>query len=217
MNQICHEVSKQAQKDQLFYINYAGGDDLLIIGPWEWTIKLAIEIKKQFSQFVCGNQHLSLSGGIEVTHAKLPIRVSVFEAEEKLEHAKSVVYKEVAYKNSLSVLGETFSYETNQFTAGQYCIEDVLKDADQFTDWLQQKKISRGLLYNIRLISKLPKNVQLTYVPYLAYSIERNINDQELKQYLKNNLIVNEMKYSKLDYIKHPIMIALMKTRVKGE
>ena len=58
IERICKEVSagiigkEKYPLDEIFYINYAGGDDLFIIGSWQSTIELAREIRKRFKQYV---------------------------------------------------------------------------------------------------------------------------------------------------------------------
>ena len=72
INTICEDLYKEyieekgseaVTLDNLYYINFSGGDDLAIIGPWDWTIKLAIRIKDKLTQFVC-NPNITIYGSI---------------------------------------------------------------------------------------------------------------------------------------------------------
>ena len=70
---ICEKVSKElisnikenTDNDNMFYINYAGGDDLVIIGPASGILLLAKEINHSFHQYT-SNKNLNISGGITI-------------------------------------------------------------------------------------------------------------------------------------------------------
>ena len=46
------------------YTVYAGGDDLLLIGPWRQMIVLATDLREQFRRYVGGNSNITLSAGL---------------------------------------------------------------------------------------------------------------------------------------------------------
>jgi CRISPR-associated protein Csm1 len=70
------------------YTVYAGGDDLLLIGPWLTTIKLAQRLNQDFREFSNENPNLTLSAGIELLDPAEPLNRAVARAEERLEAAK---------------------------------------------------------------------------------------------------------------------------------
>lgn len=70
------------------YTVYAGGDDLLIIGPWEEIIKLGASIGEHFRAFVGKNQNLTLSAGINLIRPSSPIGLATQETEELLQRSK---------------------------------------------------------------------------------------------------------------------------------
>jgi CRISPR-associated protein Csm1 len=70
------------------YTVYAGGDDLLLIGPWLTTIRLAQRLRRDFDEFSNGNPNLTLSAGIELLDPAEPLNRAVARAEERLEAAK---------------------------------------------------------------------------------------------------------------------------------
>lgn len=70
------------------YTVYAGGDDLLLIGPWLTTIRLAQRLHQDFEKFSNANPNLTLSAGIELLDAAEPLNRAVARAEERLEAAK---------------------------------------------------------------------------------------------------------------------------------
>ncbi len=70
------------------YTVYAGGDDLLLIGPWLTTIRLAQRLRRDFDGFSNTNPNLTLSAGIELLDPAEPLNRAVARAEERLEAAK---------------------------------------------------------------------------------------------------------------------------------
>jgi len=52
---------------------YAGGDDLFVIGSWHQLPQLANTIRKDFSEFCCGNESFTISGGLTLIRAGYPI------------------------------------------------------------------------------------------------------------------------------------------------
>ncbi len=70
------------------YTVYAGGDDLLLIGPWRQTVKLAQALRKDFASYTGDNPSLTLSAGIAVVSEREPLNRSADAAEEILETAK---------------------------------------------------------------------------------------------------------------------------------
>lgn len=85
----------------IFYLIFSGGDDLVIIGPWDQIIELAREIRKRFKEFTCHNPNITLSAGIYICKPKYPISHAVRRAEEALKQSKD------RGKNRITVMGET--------------------------------------------------------------------------------------------------------------
>jgi CRISPR-associated protein Csm1 len=70
------------------YTVYAGGDDLLLIGPWRQFLKLAARVSQAFEAYTGGNPNITLSAGLSLQHPKHPVTRGVKEAERLLESAK---------------------------------------------------------------------------------------------------------------------------------
>lgn len=71
------------------YTLFAGGDDLLLIGPWDVIVDFAGAVRKEFAEGP-GQAYpgLTLSAGIALSPYRLPVRHAVRQAEELLERAK---------------------------------------------------------------------------------------------------------------------------------
>ncbi|MCU0445284.1 MAG: type III-A CRISPR-associated protein Cas10/Csm1 [Microscillaceae bacterium] len=63
-------------------IIYSGGDDLFIIGRWDYLIEFAEQIQKDFEKWTCGNEKLGISGGMSVVPPKYPIAKAAKQSEE---------------------------------------------------------------------------------------------------------------------------------------
>lgn len=70
------------------YTVYAGGDDLLVIGPWRQTSALARRINETFRDYTGHNPNITLSAGFTLIKANYPVNRGVWEAESFLEKAK---------------------------------------------------------------------------------------------------------------------------------
>ncbi|MBL8188521.1 MAG: type III-A CRISPR-associated protein Cas10/Csm1 [Acidobacteria bacterium] len=72
------------------YLIYAGGDDLFVVGGWSILPRLAREIHDDFADFV-GGQHITISAGIAIEHAKYPLYQFADDARVALDdHAKGL-------------------------------------------------------------------------------------------------------------------------------
>lgn len=72
------------------YTVYAGGDDLLLIGPWRQTLELAAAIREDFRKWTGGNPNVTLSAAVELVKPAHPVGPAAGRAEERLERAKKV-------------------------------------------------------------------------------------------------------------------------------
>lgn len=87
------------------YTVYAGGDDLLLVAPWRFALRLALRLREDFGAFAGGNPNLTLSAGIAFVHPKQPLALAVEEAEEALSAAKA------GGRNCCGVFGRTLAWD----------------------------------------------------------------------------------------------------------
>lgn len=186
------------------YINYSGGDDLVIISPASMSLNLVDHINREFSQYTGQNPGLHLSAGIEIMHPSSPIRFAVERAERQLMNAKSSLNKQ-----SVGIFDQVIPNST---------IPEVLNQIIEFTSALNDKKISRTGLFNIYisilncLEKEDSKNAFYRFIPQLAYSIKRNVKDEWFEK-LKNIFIRKDIDVSTLQLYKVILGYTLMKTR----
>jgi CRISPR-associated protein Csm1 len=122
------------------YTVYAGGDDLLLLGPWRDILRLASKLRDDFRRFVGGSPHVTLSTGIAFFDPKTPVTRAAHEAEQRLERAK-----EDGRDRVHAILAtDTPALSWNQYAA-------ALRDADELHKLINggSERITTALLYKL--------------------------------------------------------------------
>ena len=187
LGKICRKVSEEmnpsvktvADNGTMFYINYAGGDDLVILGPAKAVLRLAQEIRKEFAEYV-NNDNITLSAGIHIQKPKSPIRYGIPEAERMLESAK-----QADGKNSIGILDTVMNYS-------EYI--NVLNESEYYQELIENESLSRSVLYQYmkQLDNCEDYDSYLSKIPVILYSITRNVNDKETVNELKKKVLSSE-------------------------
>ncbi len=184
LKQICLDLSNElGVNHDIFYINYAGGDDLVIIGPIYGIIKLASRIHNEFKSFV-NNPNITLSGGIHIQNPKKPIRFGVQMADQALEKSKGLKENDELIKNAITIMDSTIPF--NQF-------DDLLADVEVYRAYINDKNnpLSRTCFYNI-MSQMSDKTLEEYYsiVPIIQYVLYRQIdkNHEKLRKKILKDL-----------------------------
>ena len=152
-----------AQRSRLTYTLYAGGDDLLLIAPWQVMLDFAGELAQQFQHGPAREYGpLTLSAGITLTPYRVPIRHAVERAEVLLDAAKGH-----PGKNRCATLGTSWSWDRHAPIIGQ---------GKRIADAAESGAIPRALLY--RLLQLAEGSTQQEPQPRAArwaYQISRNV------------------------------------------
>lgn len=189
------------------YVLYSGGDDLVIIGPWDKIIYVSYFIRKKFKEFVTENEEITLSGGIAVSHPKLRIINGIDNAGELEEKSKQTVKD----KNALTLFDRSFKWDE---------FEKIFEFAERLQKIYGNKEergiITQAFLYRclnytemaeklyeslsgIDKSNKAGKNINfnlLTYVSKFEYDYGRNILPK-LKE-LESEIEKNRKKLEKV-------------------
>ncbi|MDH7602477.1 MAG: type III-A CRISPR-associated protein Cas10/Csm1 [Armatimonadota bacterium] len=155
------------------YIAYAGGDDLMLIGPWNDAIGLSKRLADEFTRFTARNPNLTISAAVGTCKPKVPIATSSVQAGELLQKSKS------AGRNSLTVFDTTIPW--NDFETFQAW-------ADMLTESLRLGQshggISKAFLYRLGRYQRQAQRYfesddtrALLFRPHLAHDIARNYTD----------------------------------------
>lgn len=117
------------------YTVYAGGDDLLLIGPWRQTMNLALRLRQEFARWTGKTPHVTLSAAVELMKESQPLNRSVHAAEERLERAKN------EGRNRICAIGST-SQSWDDFA-------QQLQRADRLNAHLASGMLSQSFIYRV--------------------------------------------------------------------
>ena len=145
----------------LIYTIYAGGDDLLLVGPWNFMLDFAGSLSKEF-EYGPGREYgpLTLSAGVALVSYRVPIRHSVERGEELLKQAKGR-----EDKNSCAALEAVWSWDSH---------EEVIGDGKKLARWEKDCLVSRSLLH--RLL-RLAESDEPARAARWSYQVHRNVHE----------------------------------------
>jgi len=160
------------------YTVYAGGDDLLLIGPWRQMMALATDLREKFRRYVGGNPNITLSAGLALCKANQPLNRTVWEAEERLEQAKD------SGRDRVSLLDEQ-PVHWDDWPA-------LLRQAETLNEWLRAGWLNTALVYKVlrfadeRRRAEQPDEqgtlslVHANWRARWAYHLARNVRDSRV-------------------------------------
>lgn len=199
------------------YINYSGGDDLLVLGPYDDIISFAKEFRTKFKQWTSCNDSINISGGIVITGPKFPIGKAAIMADEELEKSKD------CGRDKLTVFNQVLSWQSEDKVKG---FDDLFKLANKLEKLKEDNKISMGFVYSLLNIwesrskvkpmyifneeewenQNIKKISSKSYVPALMYKL-RLIKDSKLR----DELAKEGVKF--LPWIKTPVSWVSLRLR----
>ncbi len=117
------------------YLQYAGGDDLFIVGAWDALPRFAQRVRRSFAEYVGENPHITLSGGISLAESKYPLYQAAREAGAAEKEAKGL-----PGKSAVAFLGRAVPW--NQ-------MEEAMRYAYELAQWCEQKGAPKALLQTL--------------------------------------------------------------------
>ncbi|NPV46796.1 MAG: type III-A CRISPR-associated protein Cas10/Csm1 [Armatimonadetes bacterium] len=160
-------VQKLAEDIGDIYTVYSGGDDLLVIGPWNQVVRFAVRLREDFRRFTCGNASWSLTAGLALVGNKTPVLLATEAAAERLEQGK-----DECGKDRFVAFGSSLSWEL---------VPTALARAEQVLSWLRNDDLRRAQVRRLLGYARLYQQYQATcdaqylrYAPLLVYDIRRN-------------------------------------------
>ena len=158
---------------QSIYTIYAGGDDLLLVGPWDAALDFAGALAdafeegpaREYESLISGAdaereiKPLTLSAGVALFPYRLPVRHAVDRAEALLELAK-----DRDGKNSCAALESVWTWENHALAIGE---------GKQLARWARGLEgVSRSLLHRLLLLAE---SDEPTRAARWAYQTARNV------------------------------------------
>jgi len=185
-------------KYQALYTVYSGGDDTLVIGPWNKIIDFAEELNREFKRFCSDNKNLTISAGIGLVKHNYPVFRAVELADYALDDAKD------SGRDRVTVFCHTITWNE---------LPPVLSECRKLKKWLNDKDISTGfarnLLYYAQMYQKYDKEKKtdyLKFLPLMTYDIARNLpspddkdaGKREIRQWAED---LKDLASSKLQWL----------------
>jgi len=151
------------------YTVYSGGDDLVLVGPWETMIIFAIYLNKQFRKYTCNNAAVTLSAGLAFVKNRHPVASAIRQAEGLLEISKT------AGKNRISFFSSTHTWNDLPAIVNSFLFMDGELNADEAE--INTTFLHRLLQYHRMALTFIDngKIEGLRYVSALSYDAGRNI------------------------------------------
>ncbi len=163
------------------YVVYAGGDDLFLLGPWTDVLLFAKDLVEQFRRYVARNPELTLSAGMFVGKAALPVHAMAREAEELLERSKGFVRKAKAgkSKNAFTLFDVTDGWEA---------YAELMAKGDWLERLIVEGKVPSGLGMRLLGYAEACRAFRSgekgsrggLYVSHMAYDFSRNLKKDAL-------------------------------------
>ncbi len=179
----CHLLTQEWQRklpddderkglvDNAFYLVYAGGDDLMVIGPWDLTLWLAWHIHHDFTRYCGDNPNMTISAGVIFVKPKFPIhRFAVLsgEALEQAKHAKD--------KNRITAFGVTVGWD-------EY--KEALEFGEELRKGVKDGDIPRTLLHFLLRLYRThvhENNENPMWAPLLHYTLARRLEAEVIER-----------------------------------
>lgn len=173
---------------KMIYTVYAGGDDLLLIGPWEELINFSIKLQNDFIEYVSKNKNITISAGISFFRPKTSVKFAVEEVERNLEKSKN------SGKDRLTIFGTTVEWEKiNKLVEFKDFLAEEIKKEDS--------KINTSFLYrllkyhNMFLDAEYKNRIEgLKFHSLASYDIRRNIEQRDNKGEIINRKTIEKLE-----------------------
>lgn len=183
------EISKSDWWD--IYTIFAGGDDLLLIGPWNVIFDFAARANQMFKEKF--NQHgLTLSAGLSFLKPKQPIKRAVEQAEELLHQAKTRKAPQAdKEKDQFAAFGQIWKWKDH---------ETITTQGKQLAAWVTAGIAERGWLQTLLRLaewrqrkeapdsSSLDRMIGAMATSRLSYFIARNFPGKDDRNLEKQKL-----------------------------
>lgn len=121
-----------------FYTMYAGGDDLLVVGPWDGVLAMAQDLERDFRRFCCENPNMTLSAAVECIRPHFPVRRFAPLLTGAIEEAKA------AGRDRIRAFGTTAPWRD-----GAAGLENLLDLASALVEAVESGTVPRTLVHDL--------------------------------------------------------------------
>ncbi len=133
-------LERPGSRWQTVYTLFAGGDDLVMVGPWDIMFAFAGQLRDWFAERF-GSQGLTLSAGLALSKPKRPVRAGVADAKRLVDVAKTqAAQQEVAPKDQCAALGQLWKWKAHQ---------EIQEAAIRLVRWVEAGEVQRTWLLTL--------------------------------------------------------------------
>lgn len=154
------------------YVVFSGGDDVLLVGPWDRVLELSLRLRQTFAEFTGCPLHdgrLTLSGAIAIVKPDYPVARAVDALNEALELSKN------RGRNRVTILGTTLTWQ--QWS-------EVLEEWQRLSPLVTEKaSVPSAFLRNLIAFGNMWREYvtkgevrALRFHPLLSYNVRRNLD-----------------------------------------
>lgn len=140
------DAHRGVQDTTRLYLQYAGGDDLFLVGAWDALPAAAEGIQSAFREFACRNPAVTISAGIALFPSKFPIYQAAQVAHEALDAAKlhasvfALPEASATDKDAVNFLGVSLDWDS---------FRRVRERAHRLAQWVEMGLVRKSLLQRI--------------------------------------------------------------------
>ncbi len=195
---LCQQVAANT-----FYVVYAGGDDLLILGPWDRIVELVLRLHLDFRKYACVNENITLSAGVLLTKPHFPIHRFAQLVSDALEKAKN------KGRNRVTAFTQTVVWET-QAEAGGY--DQLLDFGRRLAEKVEKQELRKGFVYFLKRLHDAhfdqDGEENPMWIPKFHYTVARQVDKQVIHDL---DLLTNTLDM--MEHIQVPVSYVSLKTR----
>lgn len=186
------------------YTIFAGGDDLVMVGPWNVMVDFAGQMREWFQEEF-RSHGLTLSSGLALIKPKRPIKFAVAEAERLLEQAKD------NGKDRLAAFGQVWEWQHH---------DGILRTARQLVEWVHNGDMERGWLHTLLELAEARhgSTSDPLATARLAYHVDRNYRRNDTRHWAESLVRrFDNIEHVEIRYLPAIIRYALTATRTRSE
>ena len=144
----CEDLQDLVRSYGHIYTLFAGGDDLLLVGPWDVVLHFAGTLHREFGAGP-GQRYpgITLSAGIALARYRVPVRHAVERAEELLKQAKGR-----PGKDRCAGMGAVWRWARHQ---------ELLRNGDLLARAIRQGDASRAVFQRLLTLLEAPTDHEL--------------------------------------------------------
>ena len=160
-------LGKELNKPEwrIIYTIFAGGDDLMLVGPWDMIVDFAAHIRELFRGKFSQRQ-LTLSAAVAFVKPKRPIKFAAEQAEHLLQEAKTVNAPGADLpKDQIAAFGQRWKWDDHP---------KIIGAGKQLAKWVDDGVAERGWIHTLLDIGLSRERGDLLATSRLAYHIARN-------------------------------------------